>query len=53
MIQVCQDEISTHPFGMDFTVRLHGGIKFMLGRQDSFSSGICLDLFTFSFNFLF
>ena len=52
MIQVCQDEISSYPARTDFTVRLHREIKFILGRQGSFSPGICLDLLTFSFNFL-
>ena len=43
MIPVTRDEISTHPVRADFTLRLHGEIKF---PPDS-----GLDLYTFSFNF--
>ena len=51
MILVCCNEISTSPTGADFTLRLHGEIKFHLLRRDGFPPGICSDLFTFSFNF--
>ena len=51
MILVCCNEISTSPIGADFTLRLHGKIKFHLLRVNGFPPGICSDLFTFSFNF--
>ena len=52
MIPVCQDEILVRPAGTDFTLPLHGGIKFHHGKAGQLSSGFCLDLFIFSFNFL-
>ena len=32
MIMFCQDEISTHPAGTDFTVRFHGEFNFHPGN---------------------
>ena len=51
MIPVCRDEIATDPAGTDFTLQLHGGIKFHSVKAGQFPPGICLDSFTFSFNF--
>ena len=50
MIPTCRDEISARLTGTDFTLRLHGGIKFIPVFFRNFS-GICLEMFTFSFNF--
>ena len=38
MILVCRDEISTRSTGTDFTRRLHGEIKFHLGKAGQFST---------------
>ena len=50
MISVFRDEILTHPAGANFTLRLHGEIKFYPGKVGQFSPGICLGLLTFSVN---
>ena len=38
MIQFYQYEFSTVPAGTDFTIRLHGKIKFHLGKVGQFST---------------
>ena len=48
MIPVCQDKISTYPAGTDFTLRLHGEIKFHPGKVEQFSTWY---LHKFYFNF--
>ena len=35
---VCRDEISTHPARTDFSLRLHGEIKFYPGKAEQFST---------------
>ena len=51
MIPVCRNEILACPAGTDFILRLHGESNFISARQDSFPTSICLEMFTFSFNF--
>ena len=38
MIPICRDEISAHPAGTDFTLRLHEEIKFRPGKAGQFST---------------
>ena len=38
MILVSQDEVSSRLAGIDFTLRLNGGIKFHPGKANQFST---------------
>ena len=51
MLPVFRDEILTRPIGADFTLQIHGKSNCVPARRDSFPPGICLDLYTFPFNF--
>ena len=53
MIPVCRNEISTRAAGTDFTLRLHGEIKFHSGKAGQFSTWYLFKYVYIFFKFFF